>query len=202
MIKLNNSDGTTIFSGENIMGKIDYDDASIDLLKKIVEIEEKYDVKLYLPDEIYEKDVKKIDTLLELHAKGYLSNYKLNDTMIMDFDDKNEMNRWFIQAKKCNDFYLNYEKKFECKLFGTIISLGKIIIRAGTYSIDICDMENKLRSFCKGDSRKCLLKANKKFNTFFIRDTNKATDIMTDSKDVIFFSTETLDANFGIFKEK
>lgn len=63
-------------------------------------------------------------------------------------------------------------------------------------------MENKLRSFCKGDSRKCLLKANKKFNTFFIRDTNKATDIMTDSKDVIFFSTETLDANFGIFKEK
>lgn len=202
MIKLNNSDGTTIFSGENIIGKIDYDDASIDLLKKIVEIEEKYDVKLYLPDEIYEKDVKKIDTLLELHAKGYLSNYKLNDTMIMDFDDKNEMNRWFIQAKKCNDFYLNYEKKFECKLFGTIISLGKIIIRAGTYSIDICDMENKLRSFCKGDSRKCLLKANKKFNTFFIRDTNKATDIMTDSKDVIFFSTETLDANFGIFKEK
>lgn len=184
--------GEDVFSGSNISGTIEADEWGTELLRKIARIEEFYDVKFYRPDDLYEGDLKKVDTLIKFIEEGYTTEFQLGKTMTTGFCELDEMRKWHKQAEKLNNFCLVYEKPFFCELFGVKFSLGKIMVIAGIYHIDKEDLEYKIETFRDGDIRKCLLKADEEFMTYFISDKDLAKTKVIIKSDYEIFSVKDM----------
>lgn len=199
---LKSESGEDVFSGSNIKGTIEADEWGTELLRKIARIEEFYDVKFYRPDDIYEGDLKKIDTLIEFIEEGYTTEFQLGKTMTTDFSGLNEMRKWYKQAEKLNDFLLVYEKPFLCELFGVKFSLGKIMVVAGIYHIDKDDLAFKIETFKEGDSRKCILNADEGFMTYFISDKELAREKVIIESDYEIFSVKEMEINMDYIYEE
>ncbi len=184
--------GEDVFSGNNISGTIEADEWGTELLRKIARIEEFYDVKFYRPDDLYENDLKKINTLIKFIEEGYTTEFQLGKTMTTNFCELDEMKKWYKQAEELNNFCLVYEKPFFCELFGVKFSLGKIMVIAGIYHVDKDDLEYKIETFRDGDTRKCILKADEEFMTYFISDKDLARTKVIIKSDYEIFSVKDM----------
>ncbi len=80
-----NNQGVKILYGNNmhIEDTELTDKESIEILEKLLLIENYFEIKLVRPDEIYEEDMKKINVLVELITKGYTKNISIGN--IIDF---------------------------------------------------------------------------------------------------------------------
>lgn len=197
-----NESGKEIFSVANIQGKIETDKEEIELLKKIVKIEEFYDVKFYKPDNIYERDLKRINVLIQLIDEGYTTEFQMGRKAATTFKDLDTMNKWYQRADKLNNFFLIYRQPFVCELFGVEFLLGEVTIIAGIYHIDKDDLLYKIETFKEGDFRKCIFNADEKFKTYFVSDEELAKEIVKFDSKAEAFSIGKIGMNFGYIYEK
>lgn len=70
---------------------------------------------------------------------------------------------------------------------GVRFSFGKVLIVAGKYSINRCDLKYKAMTFREGDSRKIIFSADDTFKTFFVVDRKKQKKRLTLSLNMNFF---------------
>lgn len=201
-LSLKSDSGVEVFSATNISGSIESDEWGIELLRKVVKIEEFYDVKFYRPDDLYESDLKKIEILIQLIEEGYTTQFQLGKTMTTDFCDLNKMKKWLEQAEILNNFCLVYEKPFFCELFGVRFTLGKIMVIAGIYHLEKEDLAYKIDTFRPGDSRKCLLNADGEFKTYLVADKEMAKTKVKFDFDYEVFSVEKMGIKFGYIYEE
>ena len=66
-----NDEGIKFVYANGIQGESEADEVSVDILKKMEKIEDHFNIRFYLPDQIYERDLERIDLLIELIENGF-----------------------------------------------------------------------------------------------------------------------------------
>ena len=149
----------------------------IEILQKLVAIENHFEVRIVRPDEIYEADMKKIDFLFELITRGYSEKLSIGKEIDFNTNECEWMKQLYDNAVKDNRVRICHNGKYECVLFGTRIKMNVAII-SEVYAVDIADLRYKIESYRAGDSRNIKLAAAKKAKTYFILDTTKVDENM------------------------
>ena len=194
--------GDKFISGSGLKGTIDIDEKSISMLRKIEKIEKFYDVKFYRPDDLYDRDVEQITLLDELIEEGFSEKLKLGKNISSSFSDLKNLKQFYERALQVNSFCLLYEGKFYCKLFGVKFSLGKALVIAGKYHVDLEDIRYKIDTFMEGDTRQVIFTAEESFKTFFVVDREKAREKVKVSPEYEIFSVEKMGLKWNfIFEE-
>ncbi len=194
--------GVKIISGSRLKGTIEMDDDSLEMLRKIEKIEKFFDIKFYRPDNIYERDHTQIEVLNELIEAGYTEKIPLGKNVMSNFDKLEDIQKFYEKAKAKNAFCLIYEGIFECELFGVKFDIGKALIIAGKYHVDLEDVKYKVDTFREGDSRQILFKANEDFRSYFVIDREKARMKVIMEPEYTPFSVRKLNLKFGFIYEK
>lgn len=197
-----NNSGKIILYGNNLNVDYDVDPDSIELLRKIVKIEEYFGVKFHNPYDIYEKYIEQVNILLQLIDDGYTKELKLGKKMIVSLDNKDMLGIWSKEISESNNFFIRYNKEFFCEIFGNIFSLGDIVILAGPYHMDKEDFEYKRKTFKEGDIRKGIMNADDDFSTYFIKNIQKLREKVLSNVDCKVIQMNNIDLNFGFIYEK
>lgn len=197
-----NNSGKIILYGNNLNVDYDVDPDSIELLRKIVKIEEYFGVKFHNPYDIYEKYIEQVNILLQLIDDGYTKELKLGKKMIVSLDNKDMLGIWSKEISESNNFFIRYNKEFFCEIFGNIFSLGDIVILAGPYHMDKEDFEYKRKTFKEGDIRKGIMNADDDFLTYFIKNIQKLREKVLSNVDCKVIQMNNIDLNFGFIYEK
>lgn len=197
------SSGIKFISGKGFNGTVDVDEIGISILKKLKKIEDFYGIRFYRPDDIYEQDMERIDLIIELIEKGFTERFPINEMISADFTDCEKLYNLYERAKKLNSFLIKYENNFKCKLFNVEFSLGKVLLLAGKYQVDLKDIKHKANTFMQGDSRRVTFTAMDSFKTYFIVNTEKAQKetIMEPEYELICVDKMKLKRDF-IYEEK
>lgn len=193
--------GTIILSGDNFNGNFKADRDGTELLRKIVMVEEYFDIKLRNPYDIYEGDLR-LNILLQIIESGYTTSLKLGKSIMVNLSDKDTLDIWHEEISQNNNFFIRYSKEFMCELFGNVFSIGDILICAGPYHMDKEDFEYKRETFREGDVRKGILNADDEFTTYFIKNSQKMKDIVLSETDYKVIDVNNANLNFGFIYEK
>lgn len=194
--------GDVILYGNNLNGDFDIDRENVEILRKIVKVEEYFDVKFHNPDKLYEKDMERVNILLQLIDDGYTTKLKLVKKMPVNLSNMDMMDIWSKEISKANDFFIQYNKEFFCEIFGNIFSIGDIVILAGPYHMDKEDFEYKRKTFKEGDIRKTIMNADNNFSTYFIKNPQKLKGKVLSDMDCEVIKVNNADLNFGFIYEK
>lgn len=197
-----NNSGDVILYGNKLNGDFDVDRDGIELLRKIVKVEEYFGVKFHNPYELYEKDMERVNILLELIDDGYTQKLKLSKKMTVNLSNMDMMDLWSKEISKANNFFIQYNKEFFCEIFGNIFSIGDIVILAGPYHMDKEDFEYKRKTFKEGDIRKGIMNADNNFSTYFIKNPQRLKGKMLSDMDCEVIKVNNADLNFGFIYEK
>jgi predicted MPP superfamily phosphohydrolase len=195
--------GTKILTGDSINCSIEETDTDgITILECLVKIEKFYDIKFWRPDDIYELDNNKIRLMLELIENGYTEQFKIDKKVMVGFDGISKMKEFYSIMQCHNSVYLRYESEFYCSLFGVKFFLGKCIILAGEYEVELNDLKEKIETYKEGDLRKINLIAKNDSNTFFITDFEKAKEAVKIHNNSEILMLPSMQLNFGFIYEK
>lgn len=197
-----NNSGDVILYGNKLNGDFDVDRDGIELLRKIVKVEDHFGVKFHNPYELYEKDMERVNILLELIDDGYTQKLKLSKKMTVNLSNMDMMDLWSKEISKANNFFIQYNKEFFCEIFGNIFSIGDIVILAGPYHMDKEDFEYKRKTFKEGDIRKGIMNADNNFSTYFIKNPQKLKGKMLSDMECEVIKVNNADLNFGFIYEK
>ena len=197
-----NNSGDVILYGNKLNGDFDVDRDGIELLRKIVKVEDHFGVKFHNPYELYEKDMERVNILLELIDDGYTQKLKLSKKMTVNLSNMDMMDLWSKEIAKANNFFIQYNKEFFCEIFGNIFSIGDIVILAGPYHMDKEDFEYKRKTFKEGDIRKGIMNADNNFSTYFIKNPQKLKGKMLSDMECEVIKVNNADLNFGFIYEK
>lgn len=194
--------GTKILSGDSINGSIEINTDGITILECLVKIENYFNIKSWRPDDIYELDNNKIKLVLELIENGYTKQFKIDKKVMVGFDCISRMKEFYSIMQCHNSVYLRYESEFYCNLFGVKFNLGKCIILAGEYEVELNDLKEKIETYKEGDLRKINLIAKNDSNTFFITDFEKAKEAIKIPDNSQILVLPSMQLNFGFIYEK
>lgn len=197
-----NESGTIILSGDNFNGNFEADRDGTELLRKIVMVEEYFDIKLRNPYDIYEGDLSRLNILLEIVESGYTTSLKLGKSIMVNLLDKDTLDIWHEEISQNNNFFIRYSKEFMCELFGNVFSIGDILICAGPYHMDKEDFEYKRETFRSGDIRKGVLNADEKFKTYFIKNPQQTEMQVLAELDCKVIDINNANLKFGFIYEK
>lgn len=197
-----NNSGDVILYGNKLNGDFDVDRDGIELLRKIVKVEEHFGVKFHNPYELYEKDMERVNILLQLIDDGYTQKLKLSKKMTVNLSNIDMMDIWSKEISKANNFFIQYNKEFFCEIFGNIFSIGDIVILAGPYHMDKEDFEYKRKTFKEGDIRKGIMNADNNFSTYFIKNPQKLKGKVLSDMDCEVIKVNNADLNFEFIYEK
>ena len=200
MLVKNNS-GDVILYGNKLNGDFDFDQDGVELLRKIVKVEQYFDVKFHNPYELYEKDMERVNILLQLIDDGYTKKLKLGKKMTVNLSNMGMIDIWSKEISKANNFFIQYNKEFFCKIFGNIFSLGDIVVLAGPYHMDKEDFEYKRKTFKEGDIRKGIMNADDNFSTYFIKNPQRLKGKVLSDIDCEIIKVNNADLNFGFIYE-
>ena len=194
--------GEIILSGDNFKCNLEVDRDATELLRKIVMLEDYFDIKLRNPYDIYENELKRMDILLQIIEYGYTTNLKLGKSMMVDISDRDKLDIWYEEISQNNNFFIRYSKEFMCELFENVFSLGNILICAGPYHMDKVDFEYKRETFRAGDVRKGVLNADEKFTTYFIKNPQQMKSQVLSEYDCKVIDISNANLDFGFIYEK
>ncbi len=197
-----NNSGDVILYGNKLNGDFDVDQDGVELLRKIVKVEEYFDVRFHNPYELYEKDMERVNILLQLIDDGYTTKLKLAKKMTVSLSNMDMMDIWSKEISKANNFFIQYNKEFFCEIFGNIFSIGDIVILAGPYHMDKEDFEYKRKTFKEGDIRKGIMNADDNFSTYFIKNPQRLKGKVLSEMDCEVIKVNNADLNFGFIYEK
>ena len=197
-----NNSGDVILYGNKLNGDFDVDRDGVELLRKIVKVEEYFGVKFHNPYELYEKDMERVNILLQLIDDGYTTKLKLAKNMTVNLSNMDMMDIWSKEISKANNFFIQYNKEFFCEIFGNIFSIGDVVILAGPYHMDKEDFEYKRKTFKEGDIRKGIMNADNNFSTYFITNPQKFKEKVLSDMDCEVIKVNNADLNFGFIYEK
>ena len=197
-----NNSGDVILYGNKLNGDFDVDRDGVELLRKIVKVEEYFGVKFHNPYELYEKDMERVNILLQLIDDGYTTKLKLAKKTTVNLSNVDMMDIWSKEISKANNFFIQYNKEFFCEIFGNIFSIGDIVILAGPYHMDKEDFEYKRKTFKEGDIRKGIMNADNNFSTYFIKNPQKLKEKVLSDMDCEVIKVNNADLNFGFIYEK
>lgn len=188
--------GVKFISGENLNVKVEEDKLSVFYLEKLKRIEDYYGIRFYRPDDLYEQDAERLCILVELIEKGYTKKFQLGKLVTTSFSDYEKLKLFYEQALKVNSFCLVYEDDFLCNFYDVQFSMGKIMLVAGMYQIDLDDVKCKLKTFAQGDSRQITFTAKDSFQTYFVVDKEKARNEVTMPADGEIFTVDKMKLNW------
>ena len=191
-----NNSGDVILYGNKLNGDFDVDRDGIELLRKIVKVEKYFGVKFHNPYELYEKDMERVNILLQLIDDGYTTKLKLAKKMTVNLSNMDMMDIWSKEISKANNFFIQYNKEFFCEIFGNIFSIGDIVILAGPYHMDKEDFEYKRKTFKEGDIRKGIMNADDNFSTYFIKNPQRLKGKVLSDMDCEVIKVNNADLNF------
>lgn len=197
-----NNSGDVILYGNKLNGDFDVDRDGIELLRKIVKVEKYFGVKFHNPYELYEKDMERVNILLQLIDDGYTTKLKLAKKMTVNLSNMDMMDIWSKEISKANNFFIQYNKEFFCEIFGNIFSIGDIVILAGPYHMDKEDFEYKRKTFKEGDIRKGIMNADDNFSTYFIKNPQRLKGKVLSDMDCEVIKVNNADLNFEFIYEK
>lgn len=197
-----NNSGDVILYGNKLNGNFAADRDGVELLKKIAKVEEYFGVKFHNPHELYEKDMERVNILLQLIDDGYTKKLKLGKMMTVNLSNIDMMDKWSKEISKANNFLIQYNKEFLCEIFGNIFSIGDIVILAGPYHMDKEDFEYKWKTFKEGDIRKGIMNADDNFSTYFIKNPQRLKGKVLSDIDCKVIKVNNADLNFGFIYEK
>jgi|GEM_PF-1779272 len=198
---IENSVGTKVLSGSSLTGNAKVDEISLKILSDIARIEDFYDLKFYRPDDIYEIDIHQIQLIIQLIDEGFTDAFSLGKLMTTEFKDKDALKKLCEKAHQTNAFCLCYENDFKCELFGVQFNLGKILIIAGKYHVDIDDLLYKMETFKEGDSRLGVFNSDSDFHTYFICNKELAREKILMEPEYEIFTAGKLNLKFGFIYE-
>ena len=197
-----NNSGDVILYGNKLNGDFDVDRDGIELLRKIVKVEKYFGVKFHNPYELYEKDMERVNILLQLIDDGYTTKLKLAKKMTVNLSNMDMMDIWSKEISKANNFFIQYNKEFFCEIFGNIFSIGDIVILAGPYHMDKEDFEYKRKTFKEGDIRQGIMNADDNFSTYFIKNPQRLKGKVLSDMDCEVIKVNNADLNFEFIYEK
>lgn len=169
-----NDEGIKFVYANGIQGESEADEVSVDILKKMEKIEDHFNIRFYLPDQIYERDLERIDLLIELIENGFTTKISLNKIVSTSFYDNKKLQELYKKAKKNNAFTLKCKDSFWCHLFDVKFCLKNVAISTGKYRIDMKNVKYKIDTFMEGDTREVIFAAEDGYLTYFIIDEKKA----------------------------
>lgn len=197
-----NNSGDVILYGNKLNGDFDVDQDAVELLRKIVKVEAYFDVKFHNPYKLYERDMERVNILLQLIDDGYTKKIKLEKKMTINLSNMDMMDMWSKEISKANNFFIQYNKEFFCEIFGNIFSIGNIVILAGPYHMDKEDFEYKRKTFKEGDIRKGIMNADNDFSTYFIKNLQRLKGKVLSDMDCEVIKINNANLNFGFIYEK
>lgn len=145
-----------------------YDD---NFIKDILFIEDYYDVKFTIPHTVNKKDYEKIDILKNIAMNGFTDKVKVLKSFRLK-KPYEEMLHLYDSALVHNEFGVYGEEFFSIRLFNVNVMLGKVLLCAGPFCLDLDDIKYKLDTYQKYDERYCYFYSDKQVNTYIIKDRN------------------------------
>lgn len=154
-----------------------------ELLKKLLELEKIYGVRLDIPETVTDSDLKMIDFLCNLGKFGYDTfDIELGDPEVeADGELLESVN---TRVQKENRIFISKKPDRRFMLFNIDMPVGRPLLYSGPYSVDISDIERKLETYCPGDKRLIKLSGAENLNTYIVKDKSafeKKMDITDDA---------------------
>lgn len=81
-----------------------------------------------------------------------------------------EMLHLYESALVHNEFGIYGEEFFSIRLFDVNVMLGKVLLCAGPFCLDLDDIKYKLDTYQKHDERYCYFNSHKQVDTYIIKD--------------------------------
>ena len=138
-------------------------------IKDILFIEDYYDVKFTVPNRVNKKDYEKIDILKNIAMNGFTDKVKVLKSFRLK-KSYEEMLHLYESALVHNEFGIYGEEFFSIRLFDVNVMLGKVLLCAGPFCLDLDDIKYKLDTYQKHDERYCYFNSHKQVDTYIIKD--------------------------------
>lgn len=169
-VSLQESDETVCmtFPGVSYERVLEFDPG---FMQDILFIENYYDVKFTIPDTVSKKEYDKIKILKNIAQKGFTDKVKVLSSFRLS-KSYDKMKELYETAVKDNRFGVYGEEFFTIRLFNVNVMLGKVLLEAGPFCLDMEDCRYKLDTYRENDKRYCLFQSGEEMQVYIIKDPN------------------------------
>lgn len=144
-------------------------------INDILSIESHFDVRFTIPDTVSRKDYDKIAILKSIAKDGFTDKVKVLESFHLK-KTKEEMNKLYEAGLQENRFGVYGEDFFSIRLFNVNVMLGKVLLFAGPFNLDLDDTKFKLETYQKFDERYCNFQRDKDVKAYIIQDRKRASE--------------------------
>lgn len=154
------------FQGVAYQGVLDFDEK---FMRDILYIENYFDVQFTIPDTVSKKEYDKIAILKSIAKDGYTDKVKVLKSFHLK-KSKEEMEQLYKLALQDNEFGVFGEEYFSIRLFNVNVMVGKVVLYAGPFHMDMEDTRCKLETYEKYDVRHCQFQSEKEVKAYIVKD--------------------------------